>query len=237
MKNVSDIIPENVPAIAFAGWSGSGKTTLLEKLIPALKDAVRNAGMGDLRIGVIKHDAHGICLTPSAAADPEAGACGAGSESDSTENPAHMRYTDIKGKDSRRFREAGADRVVLCGPEGIFVSCAEDMTQMRKVTIAKEVQQKETGLQVDRDLPEAQNFLRDMDLILVEGFKNSSLPQIGIAWKGNGKGLTAEPERFLAIVTDDPDVTEQDTLWKSKHPIFSFDQVRELADQIVQDFL
>ena len=210
MKNVSDIIPENVPAIAFAGWSGSGKTTLLEKLIPALKEAARNAGRGELRIGAIKHDAHGICLTPDSGF-----------------------YKDTEGKDSMRFREAGADRVVLCGPEGIFVSCAEDMTQMRKVTAAREVQQKETDLQADRSLPATQSFLQDMDLILVEGFKNSSLPQIGIARKENGKGLTAEPERFLAIVTNDPAVV-QNLHQKKNPPVFGLNQTQELAGFLIR---
>lgn len=41
----------HIPVVSFVGYSGSGKTTFIEKLIPELKR--RN-----LRIAVIKHDAH-----------------------------------------------------------------------------------------------------------------------------------------------------------------------------------
>ena len=57
--------------VGFSAWSGAGKTTLLEKII-------RNMKARGSRIGVIKHDVHGI---------------------DPVED----------GKDSERFRNAGAD--------------------------------------------------------------------------------------------------------------------------------
>lgn len=44
-----------VPVYVFAAYSDVGKTSYLEKLIPILKSA-------GLRIGVIKHDVHGIQL-------------------------------------------------------------------------------------------------------------------------------------------------------------------------------
>lgn len=43
--------PETTPIITFVGKSGTGKTTFLEKLIPELKRR-------DLRLAVLKHDAH-----------------------------------------------------------------------------------------------------------------------------------------------------------------------------------
>ncbi len=46
---------EGIPVLGIAGWSGSGKTTLLEALLPRLR-------AGGLRIGVVKHDAHGLTL-------------------------------------------------------------------------------------------------------------------------------------------------------------------------------
>jgi molybdopterin-guanine dinucleotide biosynthesis protein B len=42
---------EHTPIVTFVGLSGTGKTTFLEKLIPALKAR-------DLRLAVLKHDAH-----------------------------------------------------------------------------------------------------------------------------------------------------------------------------------
>lgn len=44
---------ETTPIVVFVGLSGTGKTTFLEKLIPELK-------MRGLRLGVLKHDAHGF---------------------------------------------------------------------------------------------------------------------------------------------------------------------------------
>ncbi len=43
----------SIPVIAFAGFSGAGKTTLIEKLIRYFREK-------DLRVGVVKHDAHGL---------------------------------------------------------------------------------------------------------------------------------------------------------------------------------
>ena len=41
----------NIPAIAFSAWSGTGKTTIIEQLIRRFKQK-------NLRVAVIKHDAH-----------------------------------------------------------------------------------------------------------------------------------------------------------------------------------
>lgn len=52
-----------VPIITFAAWSGTGKTTYLEKLLPRLKAY-------GLRVGVLKHDAHGFDMdTPGTDTD------------------------------------------------------------------------------------------------------------------------------------------------------------------------
>ena len=51
------------PVITFAAWSGTGKTTYLEKLLPRLKAY-------GLRVGVLKHDAHGFDMdTPGTDTD------------------------------------------------------------------------------------------------------------------------------------------------------------------------
>jgi molybdopterin-guanine dinucleotide biosynthesis protein MobB len=46
---------EDLPVLAISGFSGSGKTTLLERLIPRLREQ-------QVRVAVIKHDAHGVDL-------------------------------------------------------------------------------------------------------------------------------------------------------------------------------
>jgi len=46
---------EDLPVLAISGFSGAGKTTLLERLIPKLREQ-------QIRVAVIKHDAHGVDL-------------------------------------------------------------------------------------------------------------------------------------------------------------------------------
>ena len=47
-------------------------------------------------------------------------------------------------------------------------------------------------------------ILWDYDLLLTEGFKSSSFPKIEVHLKEQGEGLLTEPERLLAVVTDEP---------------------------------
>lgn len=91
----------------------------------------------------------------------------------------HRFEIDHEGKDSWRFAQAGADITIIS-------------------SAAK------TAYVEQRELPLEQllGMVHDVDLILVEGYKNKDLPQIGIARKETGKGFTAEISRFLALVTD-----------------------------------
>ena len=81
---------------------------------------------------------------------------------------------EAEGKDSARFRRAGASRVVLAGPEN--------------------------GLGPEDCL----RRVRDADLILIEGFKRCKYSQIGVCRAANGKGFTAPLGRYCAAVTDEP---------------------------------
>lgn len=68
-----------------------------------------------------------------------------------------------------------------------------------------------------------------MDIILIEGFKNTELPRIGIARKSSGKGFTDDPDCFIALVTDfavDTDV-----------PRFDFSEIQAIADFIENRFV
>ncbi len=71
---------------------------------------------------------------------------------------AHRFEIDREGKDSWRFTQAGADVVLLSSPE-------------------------KTALVAQRahTLRELIASVRDVDLILVEGYKNEDLPQIGVS--------------------------------------------------------
>ena len=86
----------------------------------------------------------------------------------------HGASEDEAGKDSWRFRQAGAQQCILCAPGPAF----------------------------PHTLSQALAQVAPVELVLVEGFKRAPIPQIGVARAANGKGFTDRPQRFLALVTD-----------------------------------
>ena len=116
----------------------------------------------------------------------------------------HSFEVDRDGKDSWRFGEAGADTVVISSAGK--TACIE-----------------KSGF----GLRELLSKVRDVDLILVEGWKNEALPQIGLARAATGKGFTHPHSHFIALVTD----MEVDTAL----PCFGFEDVSPLADFILEN--
>lgn len=107
---------------------------------------------------------------------------------------AHRFEIDREGKDSWRFAKAGADMVILSSSEKTAI-----------------IEQRE------RTLWDNLSMVHDVDLILVEGYKQELLPQIGICRKATGKGMPFPPEHYIAVVTDD------ETLICSDVPHFALD--------------
>lgn len=97
---------------------------------------------------------------------------------------AHDFEMDKEGKDSWRFTHAGADMTILSSP--------------KKTAIIE---------QRPRTLYDNLAMVHDVDMILVEGYKNEPIPQIGICRKATGKGLPYPPKHYLAVVTDDETLT------------------------------
>lgn len=96
---------------------------------------------------------------------------------------AHRFQMDREGKDTYRFYEAGSDCVAISSPE----QCA---VRLRT----------ETPLDVYgmlRMLP------GEYDVILIEGYRMSELPKIGISRRATGKGLSLPPEELCAVITDE----------------------------------
>lgn len=112
---------------------------------------------------------------------------------------------DEEGKDSWRFTQAGADVSVI--------SSAEKTAFI------------ETG-----DLPFSKVISRvhNVDIILVEGYKNERFTQIGINRVETGKGFTDSIERFAALVTDEKVQTEG-------IPCFGFEDIEDIAEFIVNN--
>lgn len=114
----------------------------------------------------------------------------------------HRFEIDHEGKDSWRFSKAGADITIIASAEKMAY------IEQREVTLQQQIE-----------------MIHDVDLILVEGYKNENLPQIGIARKATGKGFTADISRFIALITD----IEVDT----KAPCFALDAIGEIAEFII----
>lgn len=119
----------------------------------------------------------------------------------------HRFEIDHEGKDSWRFAHAGADITII--------SSAEKMAY---------IEQRELSLQQQIDM------VHDVDLILVEGYKNENLPQIGIARKETGKGYTAELSRFIALVSD----YEQP---EAQIPCFDLNDIDSITEFILREIV
>jgi len=114
----------------------------------------------------------------------------------------HGLNLDDEGTDSRRFAEAGAVCTVANSRENTSVFISRPLS-----------------------LHEAAACIRDADIILVEGYKNADIPQIGLARAANGKGFTADISRFIALVTDIPQEN-------AGIPVFAFDEYEKIAEFI-----
>ena len=119
----------------------------------------------------------------------------------------HKFEIDHEGKDSWRFSHAGADITII--------SSSEKMAY---------IEQRELSLRQQIEM------VHDVDLILVEGYKNADLPQIGIARKETGKGFTAELSRFIALVSDYEELD-------SERPCFGLNDIEEIAEFILRTVL
>jgi molybdopterin-guanine dinucleotide biosynthesis protein B len=120
---------------------------------------------------------------------------------------SHKLNLGDEGKDTGRYQKAGARNLALAGP-GL--------------------------LQITRVLPEDPTveqvlaaWAPDADLILVEGYKSSSLPKIALVGSQLEKVLR-DFSQVIALVSPDP--------YKSRLPVFAPHQVAELG-RFIQKFL
>ncbi|MFQ6122070.1 MAG: molybdopterin-guanine dinucleotide biosynthesis protein B [Dehalococcoidales bacterium] len=116
---------------------------------------------------------------------------------------------DKVSKDSWRFSQAGSE--------------VSAISSAHKLAVIK-------NLERDLSPQELSHFIwSDYDLILTEGFKQSSHPKIEIHRKEQGKELLSPPEQLLAVVTDEPLGVDV--------PQFSRDEVPKIADLIEKTLL
>ena len=114
---------------------------------------------------------------------------------------------DKKGKDSYEHKKAGADAVMLVGPEAI--------------AIVKD--------QKDSTLSDLELYFSDMDVVLVEGFKQESNPKIEVFRSDSGEDPLLVKNNLIAFVTDS-DVN-------CPAPKFGLNDIEKLAYMIVGKFV
>ena len=77
-------------------------------------------------------------------------------------------------------------------------------------------------------LEQALARLPECDFVLVEGYKSAPITKLGLCRRANGKGFTAQPEEFCALVTDGP---AEDI----KIPCFPFEDVQGLVEFMMKN--
>jgi molybdopterin-guanine dinucleotide biosynthesis adapter protein len=98
----------------------------------------------------------------------------------------HPADPDIPGKDTYRFRKAGAETVMFASKDRWFM--IQELHNREEPNLAN---------QVDR--------LKDHDLILVEGYKNDDHPKIVLHRAGTSDPMFYQKlTNVVALATDDP---------------------------------
>ncbi len=95
----------------------------------------------------------------------------------------HPHPLDAKGKDSWRHKEAGAERTLFVGPE--------------RMQLVADVESELSPVELAGDL------LKDMELVIVEGFLQSNTPKIEVVRSERSLEPVSTPDNgLLAIVSD-----------------------------------
>jgi len=122
----------------------------------------------------------------------------------------HGFEVDREGKDSWRHKKAGSHTVVISSP--------------MKVAVIRDVDH-------DADLAELRDrYIRDVDIILTEGFKRNNQPKIEVSRKESHQELLCTPkDNLLAIASDQT--------FDIGVPRYDLDDAPGLVDLIEEKFL
>jgi molybdopterin-guanine dinucleotide biosynthesis protein MobB len=116
---------------------------------------------------------------------------------------------DRPGKDSYRHKGAGAEAVMVAGPN--------------RIALVKDV--------ADARIDDLVGYFKDLDLIITEGYKRTTRPKIEVCRAArSGTPLCADDPSLVALVTD-LDIEPLPV------PVFRLDDIQGLADFIERRFL
>jgi molybdopterin-guanine dinucleotide biosynthesis protein MobB len=126
---------------------------------------------------------------------------------------AHRFDIDHPGKDSHRLTAAGADTMLITSQEKLAL--------VKKHEAAPPLEELVT------------TYFTDVDIVLTEGFKTSSLPKIELHRKDRSATLLCRGEHYdsmlIAVASDEP--LELDV------PVLDLNNANEVADFVEQSFL
>jgi len=126
-------------------------------------------------------------------------------------NDVHGFEIDQPGKSTWRFREAGADNVMICGPD--------------KMAFIEKHEEK-------KGLDHYITFFSEMDLVLTEGFKRENKPKLELYRQDNDKNyILCNEAELAALITDDIPPVE------INKPIFGFQDITKIADFLEENFI
>ena len=118
----------------------------------------------------------------------------------------HGFEIDIKGKDSWRFSQAGADIVAISSKDRLcLIQHIEEEAPLEQITSILEGK---------------------VDLVLVEGYKHSAWPTIEVVRSSVNLKLLKTPERLIAIVCDSQLPLDL--------PKFGFEDIKVIVDFLIE---
>jgi molybdopterin-guanine dinucleotide biosynthesis protein MobB len=126
---------------------------------------------------------------------------------------AHRFDIDHPGKDSHRLTAAGADTMLISSPEKLaLVKKHAESPPIEELLAA---------------------YFTDMDIVLTEGFKRSSIPKIELHRKATGQALLCRGDEYdptlIAVASDSP--IELDV------PVLDINDAEKIAAFVVERFL
>ena len=126
---------------------------------------------------------------------------------------AHSFEIDHPGKDSHRLTAAGADTMVIASPEKLAL-----IKKHREAPAVEEL---------------LASYFNDVDIVLTEGFKKSSLPKIELHRRERSPTLLCRGEQhdptLVAVASDEP--LELDV------PVLDLNDPREITEFLVREFI
>ncbi len=115
---------------------------------------------------------------------------------------------DQPDKDTWKHAQAGSDVVII-----------SSKTKIAKIE----------KLEAEYKLNDIIKGIKNVDIIITEGYKTENKPKLEVVRKGISKELYSKEEELFCIVTD--------FSFENKIPQFGFDKIKEIVDLIEEKFL